>query len=112
MSDMIWILPITIGILIFYFYLRSVERDRERISEFINVQHGRLIWIKWSLFGLSFLRWDFFGLKNERIYKVRYLDFDQNVHLARCRISLWAVSLVEDQVVRHYDKASIKSDAH
>jgi hypothetical protein len=73
--------------------------DRDRIRSYVEARGGRFRSATWAPFGPGW-----FGGAKERIYFVRYFDFEGNEHEAYVRTSMWAgVYFTEDQVV-HYVK--------
>jgi hypothetical protein len=72
--------------------------DRERIREYVEGRGGKVIDTTWAPFGPGWLG----GGGKERIYKVRYIDRDDNVHDAFARTNMWSgVYFTEDQIVEY-----------
>src|SRR6516162_3058424 len=79
------------------FRLLAGSMDRERIRGYVEDRGGKVIETTWAPFGPGW-----FGGNKERIYQVRYLDRDGNVHEAYARTSMWTgVYFTEDQITQH-----------
>ena len=79
------------------FRLLAGSMDRERIRGYVEDRGGKVIETTWAPFGPGW-----FGGNKERIYQVRYLDHDGNVHEAYARTSMWTgVYFTEDQITQH-----------
>jgi hypothetical protein len=71
--------------------------DHERIRLYVEGRGGKVIEAHWAPFGPGW-----FGGGKERIYQVRYIDHEDNVHDAYARTSMWTgVYFTEDQIVQH-----------
>ena len=84
------------GILALVLLLRLVagQMDRGRIDEYIQSQGGRVLEQRWTPFGTGW-----FGDRDMRIYTVRYVDREGNVHDATCKTSMFSgVYFTEDAV--------------
>jgi hypothetical protein len=69
--------------------------DGDRIKEYIESSGGTLISKEWSPFGTGW-----FGSRNERIYKISYLDKDNHKHEAYAKTSLFSgVYFTEDKLM-------------
>jgi len=75
------VLAIFAGIGIWVF---SMSLDKERITDYIRQQGGRIVSINWAPFGKGW-----FGEKEERIYEVVYYDQAGHQHFATCKTSKW-----------------------
>jgi len=98
MGDVVEVVLIVIGFLIVALVLRLVAGgwDHDRIRHYVADRGGRVQSIEWAPFGRGWL-----GSENERIYQVRYVDREGNVHDASCKTSMMAgVYFTEDTVVR------------
>ena len=98
------ILLIGIGIRVAAGYL-----DRDRIRQYVESRGGRFMSASWRSFGPGW-----FGGAKERIYFIRYYDFENNEHEAYVRTSMWAgVYFTEDQIVQYakppIDEAEVES---
>jgi hypothetical protein len=90
------VILVVIGIAI-AFRLLAGSMDRERIRGYVENRGGKVIEATWAPFGPGW-----FGGSKERIYQVRYLDHDGNVHEAYARTSMWTgVYFTEDQIIQH-----------
>jgi len=70
--------------------------DNDRIEQEINAKGGKLISKEWTPFGKGWV-----GEKNDRIYKVSYLDSEENVHEAYIKTSMFSgVYFTEDRIVK------------
>jgi hypothetical protein len=88
------VVPIVIGVVILFRVLAGIM-DRDRIRGYVETRGGKIIVATWAPFGPGWL-----GGNKERIYRVRYLDHDGNVHEAYARTSMWTgVYFTEDQVI-------------
>lgn len=93
-------------VLFFILFIRLIAGvfDYDRVAEDIEAKGGKLISKEWSPFGKGW-----FGEENDRIYKVRYLDKDDNEHEAYVKTSMFGgVYFTDDQIVKYSDK--IKKD--
>jgi hypothetical protein len=90
------VIPIVICIAL-AFRLLAGSMDRERIRGYVENRGGKVISATWAPFGPGW-----FGGNKERIYQVRYIDHDGNVHEAYARTSMWTgVYFTEDQITQH-----------
>jgi hypothetical protein len=79
------------------FRLLAGTMDRERIRSYVEDRGGKVIETTWAPFGPGW-----FGGNKERIYQVRYIDHDSNVHEAYARTSMWTgVYFTEDHITQH-----------
>jgi hypothetical protein len=79
------------------FRLFAGSMDRERIRSYVENRGGKVIEATWAPFGPGW-----FGGNKERIYQVRYIDHDGNMHEAYARTSMWTgVYFTEDQITQH-----------
>lgn len=79
--------------------------DRQRIARYIEDRGGRVIATTWAPFGPGWL-----GGNKERIYEVRYVDHEGNIHHAFARTNMLAgVYFTEDHIVH---RATPISDEH
>lgn len=84
-----------IGTWLFSFYL-----DTNRIKNDLDSRGCKLLSKKWLLFGKGW-----FGEKNDRIYKVTYLDRDENKHTSFVKTSLFSgVYFSDDTITRYSEK--------
>jgi HAMP domain-containing protein len=89
------VILVAIGIAI-AFRLFAGSMDRERLRQYVEARGGRVIDATWAPFGPGW-----FGGNKERIYQVRYLDHDGNVHEAYARTSMWTgVYFTEDLIIK------------
>jgi hypothetical protein len=89
------VILVVIGIAI-AFRLFAGSMDRARLRQYVETRGGRVIDATWAPFGPGW-----FGGNKERIYQVRYLDHDGNVHEAYARTSMWTgVYFTEDQIIQ------------
>src|SRR5687768_1769302 len=87
-----------IGAIVVWFLARAM--DSNRVKEYVEARGGKLLQKRWAPFGKGWL-----GEKSDRIYEVRYLDKDGNVHQASCKTSMWSgVYWTEDRIVRYARK--------
>jgi hypothetical protein len=71
--------------------------DSHRVRNYIELQGGQLLSIKWAPFGPGC-----FGANKSRIYKVHYLDANAQAHEAFCKTSALAgVYFTEDRIVQY-----------
>lgn len=90
------IIPLFI-ILAIVIWILGRAMDTDRVKEYIEARGGKLLEKHWAPFGKGWL-----GEKKDRIYEVRYLDRDGNVHQAACKTSMWSgVYWTEDRIVRY-----------
>jgi hypothetical protein len=90
------VILVVIGIAI-AFRLFAGSMDRERIRSYVENRGGKVIEATWAPFGPGW-----FGGNKERIYQVRYIDHDGNMHEAYARTSMWTgVYFTEDQITQH-----------
>jgi len=90
------VIPVVICIALVFRFLAG-SMDRERVRQYVEARGGRVIQATWAPFGPGW-----FGGNKERIYQVRYLDRDNNVHEAYARTSMWTgVYFTEDQIIQH-----------
>src|SRR5205085_9430864 len=69
--------------------------DRDRVGDYIRARGGQLVSAEWEPFGPGW-----FGDKSDRIYEVRYVDRQNDLHVAHCKTSLFSgVYLTEDRIV-------------
>jgi hypothetical protein len=74
--------------------------DHQRVRKYVESRGGKVIKADWAPFGPGW-----FGEKGDRIYAVRYLDRDRNVHQAHCKTSVWSgVYFTDDSIVRYADR--------
>jgi hypothetical protein len=98
------VIPVVICIALM-FRLLAGSMDRERVRQYVEARGGKVIEATWAPFGPGW-----FGGNKERIYQVRYLDRDNNVHEAYARTSMWTgVYFTEDQILQH-GKPSIEEE--
>jgi len=83
--------------------------DRKRIAEYIEQTGGRVRSTEWTPFGSGW-----FGSKEERIYRVRYVDIDGCTHTFTCKTKLFAgVYFTDDRTgvhSHHSQKAETSED--
>jgi len=80
--------------------------DTDRIEEEIRTNGGKLISKEWSPFGKGWI-----GEKYNRIYKVVYLDKDDNTHEAFVKTSMLSgVYFTQDKIVKQKDNQNTDSD--
>jgi hypothetical protein len=90
------LIPLAIGVAI-VFRLIAGSMDRERLRQYVEGRGGKVIYATWAPFGPGW-----FGGNKERIYQVRYLDHDDNVHEAYARTSMWTgVYFTEDHIIQY-----------
>jgi hypothetical protein len=90
------VILVVIGIAI-AFRLFAGSMDRDRLRQYVEARGGKVIEATWAPFGPGW-----FGGNKERIYQVRYLDRDNNVHEAYARTSMWTgVYFTEDHIIQH-----------
>jgi hypothetical protein len=90
------VILVVIGIAI-AFRLFAGSMDRDRLRQYVEARGGKVIEATWAPFGPGW-----FGGNKERIYQVRYLDHDNNVHEAYARTSMWTgVYFTEDHIIQH-----------
>jgi hypothetical protein len=71
--------------------------DRDRVRSYLEARGGQLLSAAWAPFGKGW-----FGDKSDRIYEVRYLDRDGNLHEATCKTNLFSgVYFTEDHIVQY-----------
>jgi hypothetical protein len=76
--------------------LMAGSMDGGRVAKYIASRGGKVLQSHWTPFGRGW-----FGEKNDRIYEVRYVDADGNVHEATCKTSMFSgVYFTEDRIVR------------
>ena len=74
--------------------LAAGQMDGGRIDEYIRSEGGHILERHWTPFGRGW-----FGDRDMRIYEVRYVDREGNVHDATCKTSMWGgVYFTEDTV--------------
>ena len=96
---------IIIGVIVLIVFIRLIAGsvDHDRVDQYIAERGGRVIHKQWNPFGKGW-----FGSENERIYEIRYLDKDGNVHQATCKTSMLSgVYFTEDQIVNYAQKNKI-----
>ena len=86
--------------------LMAGSMDGDRVKEYIASRGGKVLQSDWAPFGRGW-----FGEKNDRIYEVRYVDADGNVHEATCKTSMFSgVYFTEDRIVQTAESSA--SDIH
>ena len=88
---------VIIGMIFFIVIIRLIAGsvDHERIDEYISKRGGKVIERQWSPFGKGW-----FGTQNSRLYELKYVDKDGNIHQATCKTSALAgVYFTEDEIV-------------
>jgi hypothetical protein len=83
------------------FRLFAGSMDGDRVGSYIAERGGRLLESNWAPFGKGW-----FGEKSDRIYEVKYIDRDGNLHEASCKTSMWTgVYFTEDRIVRYAERS-------
>lgn len=96
--EVLIIFSLIIGIvgIVILIRLAAGSLDEGRVREYIESQGGRLLEKRWNPFGKGW-----FGSQYERIYEIRYVDSEENEHLATCKTNMFAgVYMTEDRIVR------------
>ena len=96
--EVLIIFPLIIGLVGIVVLIRLAlgSLDEDRVRQYIQSQGGRLLEKRWNPFGKGW-----FGSEHERIYEIRYIDSEENEHLATCKTSMFAgVYITEDRIVR------------
>jgi hypothetical protein len=71
--------------------------DHNRVRQYVENRGGKVIEASWAPFGPGW-----FGGNRERIYRVRYLDGDGNVHDAFAKTNMLSgVYFTEDHIVQY-----------
>jgi hypothetical protein len=74
--------------------------DRDRIEEYVASHGGKLLEKHWNPFGKGW-----FAQKGSRIYEIKYLDKEGNLHQATCKTSLFSgVYFTEDSIIQYSQK--------
>ncbi|MBI3407966.1 MAG: hypothetical protein HY040_06375 [Planctomycetes bacterium] len=74
--------------------------DRDRIRVYVESRGGRVVEATWAPFGPGW-----FG-SGDRIYEVRFVDGEGNLHHAHCKTNTWTgVYFTEDRLVSMAEKA-------
>ncbi len=75
--------------------------DHDRLDQYISERGGRVIERHWNPFGRGW-----FGSQNERIYDIKYVDKNGNIHQATCKTSLFSgVYFTQDEIVQYSERA-------
>lgn len=93
------VVPIIIGVILLIVVLRLAAggMDHDRVDEYISSRGGRVIDKQWNPFGKGW-----FGSEHERLYDVKYVDREGNIHQATCKTSLFSgVYFTQDEIVSH-----------
>jgi hypothetical protein len=96
------VIPIVIGVIFLLVVIRLAAGglDHDRVDEYISSRGGRMIDRKWNPFGTGWV-----SAQNDRIYEVRYIDKDGNIHEATCKTSLLGgVYFTQDEIVEYAEK--------
>jgi hypothetical protein len=91
------VLLVFIGMIFLIVIIRLIAGsvDHERIDEYISERGGKVIERQWNPFGKGW-----FGTQNSRLYELKYVDKDGNIHQATCKTSALAgVYFTEDEIV-------------
>jgi hypothetical protein len=78
--------------------------DTDRVKEYIENNGGTLISKTWEPFGKGW-----FGEKNDRIYKVIYLDKDKNRHEAYVKTSSFSGVYFTEDIITEYGNMNARN---
>jgi hypothetical protein len=90
------VIPIALAVGLFFRYFAG-SLDQDRVKSYVEQRGGRFISAEWAPFGPGW-----FGEKNDRIYQVRYYDYDGNEHEAYAKTSMWTGVYFTDDRIVHY----------
>jgi len=94
-------MPVMILIFLAVFVIIAIKigargLDDDRIRSYIGARGGRLVSKRWVPFGKGWL-----GEKNARIYEIKYVDREGDLHTAMCKTSAMSgVYLSDDRVIQ------------
>ena len=87
---------IAVGVIVFFAFLKygEIKCDGWRVRGYIEDRGGRMLSSSWSPLGKGWLR-----SQDARLYEVRYVDREGNIHEATCRTApLAGVYFTDDRV--------------
>ena len=88
------VIVLIVGALVFI-RLVAGGMGHARVERYVRSLGGRALRQRWNPLGTGW-----FGEQNARIYEVRYVDGEKNVHEATCKTSMFAgVYFTEDRIV-------------